>query len=219
MSNLKLEVKGLTVIKYVGKTVSGHNCDFEYEPADMEKYIIHCIESNSRCSHRVDICLDESYGECGSGWCTASWGEITFDYHPHNMPWTHKVKKPIFIDIEDTDSDDIKNEVFSYSYVGFDAYYPCGGVGVDLDLFEELPRSINKRPVFVFNGASGLCKSTLASYLSVEIFETDLMDELPDTITADVIVLGNRSGFTIEDIKSRVFGEHELILVNFEKGE
>ena len=112
-------------------------------------------------------------------------------------------------------------DVFAWSGDGGDSYYPCGGVWVNFDLFEELPRAMKKRPVWIFKGASGLGKSTIASFVNDQyrVFETDSVNALPDELWYDVIVLGNRSGFSINEIKTRLVGDPEIIVVDFAKEE
>lgn len=219
MANKKYKVLGLTVIKYVGKNISGHNCRFEYYPEEQERYIIHCRDEEGK--RYYDIYLEETHDECYSGWCTASYGNMRiksfYGFEP-KIPWTHKVKNSFVISF-DEDDDDIHNELFDYSVNAGDKYYPRGFVAVNMDLFEELSRAIAKRPVWIFKGYSGLGKSTLGYYLSKElkIFETDSVDELPEEITADVVIVGNRKTFDISDIKSRLFGDPEVIMVDFSK--
>ena len=68
-----MKIIGLRIEKYIDKEVSGHNCDFEYKDAEFEKHIICGILSDNR---KVEIEMSVSEGECGSGWSTASWGNI-----------------------------------------------------------------------------------------------------------------------------------------------
>lgn len=49
--------------------------------------------------------------------------------------------------------------------------------------------------------------------------ETVSVDELPKVVYDDVIVLGNRSNFSTEDVKQRLFGEPDVIEVSFDRGE
>ena len=222
------KIYGLAVEKYIDVQCYGHNCDFEYSPEVFERYIVLAREAEcpKHCSSAyVKIELSESSGECGSGWTTASWGHARTDvaYERINYPMTHKPKGDIFVtlhrdyysaygswylpDADDYDEDDYnENHVVSYSSCGGDGYYPCGGIYVDLTQFEELPRAMDKRPVWIFKGESGLGKSSIGVHLEgLTVFETDSVDELPEEITDDVIVLGNRSKWTVEDVKKHIF--------------
>lgn len=79
---------------------------------------------------------------------------------------------------------------------------------------------IIERPVFVFFGDSCLCKSFIASKTGMTKYETDLSLELPERIYAEVIVIGNRSGFTYEDVYERIYDRDncKVIKVGFESG-
>lgn len=86
-------------------------------------------------------------------------------------------------------------------------------------LAKKNDRVLEKRPVWIFKGDSGLGKSYISSYL-VEfksIYETDSSETLPNVIYDDIIVLGNKYNFSEEDIVSRLYGDVEVIKVNFSK--
>lgn len=118
---------------------------------------------------------------------------------------------------------DVINNVFSYSNIGGDEYYPSGWIHVNMDLFTEHKRAFQERPVWIFSGESATGKSTLAYYLrkDKEVFETDKLKEgekLPELIWADIVVLGNKNKITVEDIASHLPKGTEVITVNFFKG-
>ena len=91
------------------------------------------------------------------------------------------------------------------------------------EMFEKTPRIMEKRPVWIFAGGSGLGKSTLGRFLELQgkvIYETDSDQRLPNVIMADVIVAGNRNkSLTIEDICSRLPDGVESIFVEFSLAE
>jgi hypothetical protein len=208
-----MKIIGLRIEKYVGQVVSGHNCDFEYNDEVLEKHILCGIKEDGT---KIEIELSEEYGECGSGWTTASWAYIEIKEVDRFNGYTFKPIKPLIID-ERFDDNYIDNKVFTCSYDGGDSYYPSGFYSVNMDLFRETPRHKSQRPVWVFKGGSNLGKSFIASKLEeLETYETDSSDKLPNVITQDVIVLGNKYSYSLEEIKNRIYGEYELILVNFE---
>lgn len=198
----------------------------------------------------VDISLKESIGPCGSGYCMSSWGHMSVErVNPDDVgPLTHRpIGQVTFKALCEIQGPSIKLEplerkggyigdltedfgVFSYSVDGGDDYYPCGGIFVDMSLFEELPRAMTKMPVWIFKGASGLGKSTLANIIArnpsfcedYAVLETDKYDELPDMIWQSIVVIGNRNKFTVDDITSRLFNgkdKWKVIVVNFEEAE
>lgn len=209
-----MKIIGLRIEKYIDKEVSGHNCDFEYKDAEFEKHIICGVLSDNR---KVEIELSRSEGECGSGWSTASWGNIKVTEVKKFNGYTHIPKELLNIDdIQPNFDGDTSNDVFSVDCDGGDNYYPSGGYDVKMELFKETERAKNLRPVWIFKGKSNSGKSFLASKLTeLEVYETDSNEVLPDSIVASVIVLGNKYDFTIDAIKEKLFGEVEINIVDF----
>lgn len=117
------------------------------------------------------------------------------------------------------------NGIFEADYDGGHYWYPQGYVKVNMELFKEPNRrQKDKRPVWLFKGGSGLGKTYLANLIgdsnfNKTIYDTDTNTELPDAITSEIIVLGNRYEFKIEDIKERIPSDYELIIVDFSKDE
>lgn len=91
------------------------------------------------------------------------------------------------------------------------------------EMFEKTPRIMEKRPVWIFAGDSGLGKSTIGRFLELQgkvVYETDSDQRLPNIIMADVIVAGNRNrSLTIDDICSRLPDGVEPIFVEFSLAE
>lgn len=80
---------------------------------------------------------------------------------------------------------------------------------------------MDKRPVWIFKGDSGLGKSYIAGIIANSdrvktVYETDAHEKL-DTIEADIIVVGNKYEHSFEEIESKIKGEHEIIYVDFSK--
>jgi hypothetical protein len=46
-------------------------------------------------------------------------------------------------------------------------------------------------------------------------YETDKANKLPNSITEDIVVIGNKYQFTIEEITEKLFGDCEVIPVKF----
>ena len=91
------------------------------------------------------------------------------------------------------------------------------------EMFEKTPRIMERRPVWIFAGGSGLGKSTIGRFLELQgkvIYETDSDQRLPNVIMADVIVAGNRNkNLTTDDICSRLPEGVEPIFVEFSLAE
>ena len=222
-----LKIVGLLVKEIINDYCEGHNCDFTYEKIEDEEYVLMCEdifhidEYGKEYHNKYEITLRSEYGECGSGWTTASYGFADIKLVNNFRPWNYKPKQQIIfenISIKEMDSPDFSCEYFRWSYDGGDRYYPTGYVDVNLNCFEELPRNMKKRPVWIFKGCSGLGKTSLAIQLENEdVYDTDISSKLPECITESVVVLGNKYGHTLEDIKTRLFGNPEIILVDFSK--
>jgi hypothetical protein len=211
-----MKIIGLRIEKYIGTNVEGHNCDFRYYDDELERHVLCAVLSDGK---KVEIYLTNEYGECGSGWCTASWGRIEVKEVSRFGGYTHKPIKDLIIgDIDLTDvPENIANDVFSVDYSGYDDYYPSGGYSVDMSLFQQTIRHKDKRPVWIFIGNSNTGKSFLSSKLNeLTIYETDSSKILPDVIKEDVVVLGNKYNFEVDEIKKRLFGDCEVCVVKFE---
>lgn len=239
----QLQVVGLKVHKYVGKGIDGEDCEFEEFPIEAKKYII-TVKPRGSAHQYIEIELSETNGECYSGYCTAVWGEIAVRSVDHPRPFTH-VPKDIALYLQGTylcyiddaiglvtdlnasesltsneEDAEIYNNVFSFSSNGGDYYYPMGEATVNMDLFNRIPRAMNGRPVYIVYGKSGVGKSSIFNELEgsslYSLYETDCSDTLPEVITQNIVILGNKHGYSIEDVKAHLFGEPEVHLIHFE---
>ena len=215
-----MKVVGLRIEKYIGQIVEGYNCDFEYVDEELEKYIILGVNSNGQ---KVEISLWEEYGQCPSGYTTASWGCIDvmevdnfngYQYRPKEVIDVGDITLDMINEMNDED-DCISNIFFRVSSDGGDCYYPHGYVEVNMDMFIPTGREKFKRPVWIFEGDSNLGKSYLAHLTDKTVYETDSSEKLPNYIVDDIVVIGNKYKFDEEEIISRLFGEVEVIKVAF----
>lgn len=193
---------------------------------DNLKYILNCISEDSL--SKYEIALWTEYGDCPSGYCSASWGRGTIKRVNSFIGSTHRPIKNLSFEIEIEEREfltgilgEITNEIFYVDKDGGDYWYPQGHVGIAKELFVETSRSMKKRPVWIFKGDSGLGKSYIAGIIAnsdkmKNVYETDAHEKLSD-IEADVIVIGNKYNHSLEEIKSKIQGEHEIIYVNFSK--
>ena len=219
----KLKVVGLLIEKHVETDMY----DWGEEKDERETYTLMLQAEYTK----FELTLRESYGMCPSGWTTASWGMCEIIAVSNFRPFSHVPVKEIVLDGDIIEYNEdyrmyeineimgsIHTDVFDCSYDGGDGWYPNGYISVNMELFKESKRFFEKRPVWIFNGDSGLGKSTIGTFLTrsgMTVFETDSVDKLPDEIIEDVVVLGNRSGFSIDDVKKHLYGKPEVILVNF----
>ena len=236
----------ILAMRKVMKVGEEMDLDFNVYPCVDTEYNIYCKNEGEGEDGIFVISLMETHGPCGSGYCMSSYGRMYVGrVNKSNLIYTHKYTGPELIegsivrsnedceyvlvhDVPREDEDnwgynewDEENEVFKYSSVGIDEYYPTGGIEINFDYFEEIPRAMKARPVYILVGPSGLGKSTLAECFNGEytVFETDSVDELPECIAAEVIVIGNRSKWTFNDVKERIWKDDDpdIIVVSFEK--
>ena len=205
----------------VEKTKTYDNREEIYE--DNLIYILNCVGIGGQ---RYEVRLWEEHGDCYSGWCPASWGHCSIYEVDSFIGMTHKLKcenLSFEIELDEISDGDIDNNIFSVSYNDHDTWYPSGFINVNMDLFEEINRSMPKRPVWIFKGASCLGKSYLAGIIANSdrmktVYETDAHETLTD-IHEDIIVVGNKYNHSIEDIENHILDEHETIFVDFSKIE
>lgn len=196
----------------------------DYDTPETFENTRYFIYARGEFNEIYEFLLFQNFGMCYSGWTTASWGNIEYQVVDKLPSFTHKPKGdfniPNLSDQVKSKSDDINNPIFSVNYDGGDSYYPSGYVLVDLDYFEESVRHKDKRPVWVFYGESNLGKSFLASKIEksedhLMVYETDACDELPNILTEDIIVVGNKYPFTQQDIVDSIADNTEIIFVFF----
>ena len=230
-----MRIVGMNIEQYVGQGCkeSEDPYDYEYFSEDKERHVLYGIQSNGQ---KIKITLSAYEDQCYSGYCLSNYAEIDieevecfdkFSYIPKELL---EIDDLIYAYDEDGEliMDDrynnsgwydgiyIENKVFVFDENGGDEYYPNGSYSVDMDLFTRTPRTKSIRPVWIFKGESNTGKSYLSHLTDKDVYETDSSDKLPNSITEDIIVLGNKYKFTVEQIEERIFGKHETIIVNFE---
>jgi hypothetical protein len=222
MRKMEFEIVSARKELYVDSVTDGHDCHFTDVPTQLTRWTF--LLKSGLLSYEFTIAT--SYGECGSGWTIASYGEYSLR-HCNHMTATHRLREKFVIDLNVEDvlshaADKIECLLFSVSTDGGDQYYPSGGHTVNEDMLIPLKRGFNSPPVYVLYGVSGTGKSTLASQLAAEtVYETDFSAELPDLTYYSAIVVGNKYPNhlqrVIELVKSAEI-QRQIILVNFSFG-
>ena len=191
---------------------------------DSAGYILNCISENNL---KYEVSLWTEYGDCPSGWCSASWGHCEVKLVDSFIGSTHKPIKDLSFEIGTKEGDigdtiyNAENNIFHVDSDGDDYWYPNGDAGITEELFIETNRMMDKRPVWIFKGDSGLGKSYIAGIIANSdraktVYETDAHEKL-ETIEADIIGVGNKYEHSFEEIESKIKGEHEIIYVDFSK--
>lgn len=110
---------------------SGHNCDFTYSE-EMDDIYVFLLKDRNGIMYELKLYVDE--GECGSGWCTASYGRSYLESVNEFRGMTHLPITPddeIYFNCDE----EIENKYFNYSSYGDDDYYPQGYVNVHMNEF------------------------------------------------------------------------------------
>ena len=92
----------------------------------------------------------------------------------------------------------------------------------DLGKEEDVIKDSIYEPTYVLHGDSCAGKSYLASKLDdFEVYETDSNKDLPDEITAQIIVVGNKYGHTPDEVKGKIDCSDDcgVIFVHFSREE
>ena len=207
-----MKVVGLRVEKYIDEAVDLEHDVFKYHDEEFTRHIICCVEGNDK----YEIKLWCTEGICPSGYTTARWAHCLvekvnafngFNYVPKDNLTIYNLSEGYHTNID--------NKIFKISNDGGDEYYPSGYYWLDIKLFDKCSRIKENRPVWIFIGKSNMGKSFIAAHTDLSVYETDSKDELKDIITDDIVVLGNKYKYFINDIKERLFGNPEIHIVNF----
>lgn len=166
-----------------------------------------------------EVYFSNEFSECGSGYCPATWGDLVgykqvdkvLDVHyKPTLPSENMICRFLY-ETNNNDWSSFKSwklelilkpgyPVLQSSGDGGDSYYPSGCSNFDMEFFEATERLPEKHRVYIFTGASGLGKSYLGNQLS-EYLETDTLKELPVNLSISNIILGNKHGWNIGQIK------------------
>lgn len=201
---------GIRIEKYIGTVTEGHNCDFEEVPEELERVIIFLTKGG----RKYKLTLYTEYGQCYSGWTTASFGHGDLvEVQNFECGFTHVPKE--YAEVDNLDN----NKYFSWDSDGGDEYYPSGGHNINMDYFVATGRQAEKPVVFIFTGPSAIGKSFIASKIKeLQVYETDSSDTLNIPKTTGIVVLGGKYNYTIENVKEQFANLLvEFRLVNFSK--
>lgn len=191
----KYEIRGLRIEKFIQK-----NDNLDY--IENERYIFNCIENNKK----YEIMMYFNYLNNEEKNTIFKIKKVKYFCGISYLPLS------IFSIMLDVDNKEHYNQAFDFNDTNINIKY---------DKFKVTNRLKKVRPVWIFKGKSGLGKSYLASILinnsNLKIYETDSNEKIPNIICEDIIVIGNKYNFSIEEIEKNIYGNHESILVNFDR--
>ncbi len=189
------EIRGLRIEKYIQKINKN-------KYIENQRYIFNCIQNQKN----LEIILYWKYINCEE---KKSVLEIKAVKCFSGISYLPKQKFSIMLDIENIEH---YNQAFDFNDTTINVKY---------EEFKKTNRLKEKRPVWIVKGQSGLGKSYLASLIfnnsNLTIYETDSNSKLPSIIYEDIIIIGNKYKFPVEEIEKNIYGQHECIIINFNK--
>ena len=215
---MKLIIKSLRVENFIEPCY----CE-NLDTVKNERYILNCVDEYH---FKYEIVLRTDNCDCPSASCAATYGHVKIIKVKNFNGFTHTLKpeyKNMIINIIDNIDyyECFECEAFKYSKYGNSEYYPNGYATVNMELFEQTIRYKEKRPVWIFKGDSALGKTYISSLAvrgdndMLTKYETDSSDSLPKELYQDIIVIGNKYNYSIDDIEKLIIGDHETIIVDF----
>ena len=146
-----------------------------------------------------------NYGDCSSGYTSASWGGFTEVLPVDTIGTLHYTPtRPLVAEFGANVLSEVGTgeTIVSHDDDGGDSWYPAGSADFNRALFTETPRKVDRRKLYLFQGPSGVGKSYLAENSSLKVYETDRSSDLPkDLADYDIVVIGNKHPFTPADFK------------------
>lgn len=189
----KFEINGLRVEKYI-QNINNENY------IEDERYIFNCKSDGNN----YEILLYFDYSST-----TQKRAKLTITKISHFVGTSYIPKSRFFITI-DSSRNEQYNEAFEYN---------CNSITIKYEKFKITKRMKKYRPVWIYKGQSNLGKSYLTTILAnnsyLTTYETDSNPELPEVLFQDIIVIGNKYKFRIDEIETKIYGLHESILVDF----
>ena len=211
--------------KIVGiRTLNTYNGDSFYTIGYLDKTEILLMEDVDK--NKYELELKTEYIDCYGGGSEVSaklYQVKDFIGEKHYIPDN---LRGYFVDLPIIDDEGMhidfgehfKCDIFEFTE-SMDCYYPDGQIVIDYNKFMKTIRCKDNRVVYIFRGKSGIGKTYLAGFINQreEVFETDMHKSLPFEITQNIIVIGNKYDYTIEDIINRIPDKDtcEIITVDF----
>jgi hypothetical protein len=244
LKQLNMKLEDITPSQYFilhGIRLHHHIGDFEGHAVITTDYIAilsYKHKVNERCSRDkfIEVTFSHEYGSCGSGYTYATWGDAYLkkvnsikDIHLKPI-WAVENMIVFFRNNNTARYDDARfsmhlvmapeKKLMYHTGYGGDPYYPSGGSFFDESMFEKTERYTERMKVYILTGDSGLVKSYIGNMLSdnTGVYETDMYRELNGLLHTNVVVLGNKHGYTVDDIKARyrnVKEQIDFVIVNF----
>lgn len=135
-----LTVTGYNLFDYADNEITGDNCDYIYTPITRVGHELVVRDQNGT-YHSMKLKI--IHGECGSGYCTATIGELILTEvsagYTETLQYIPISPISIPMSVLDTPDDEtyIETKCFTFSVNGGDIFYPSGGYTVNQSLFKK----------------------------------------------------------------------------------
>ena len=221
MDQDKYLVLGMRIIDFKNDRLEGSNMNFKSENFTDRKYQIVCLDQETSEFYQMDC--KTTHGMCGSGWTTASWGDIKATKVDIVGPLHYVPKESTALDTIQP-SWSMENELFSFSENGGCDYYPSGSFTINLEGWRATGRKPSKPMIHIFYGDNGSGKSTIASLTENKVIESDsfessnaFIDSLEITKPLDdvIIVIGGKHKIELDTVASLLEENNTVVKVNF----
>lgn len=128
--------------------------------------------------------------------------ELPLKIQNNNATWTTENKLP----------PSIKTNIFDFfpSVNNLNGYY-----NIKMSNFNRITRKKAYRSVYIFSSMNDSSKLFLASKSTLNVYDTDSSNKLPLIIYADIVILGNKYKYTIDEVCSSLFKPVRVIFSNF----
>lgn len=221
-----------------GVRLHHHIGNFEDEPHITTDYIVllsYIVPITDKRKRQLEefyeLTFSNEYGHCWSGYCSATWGSISYrkvgsikDIH-YKPKWAKENMIAFFTGDSEYGKLQLVMQpeipLFESTGDGCDEYYPSGESYFNKELFEKTERCIDKMRVYILVGASGLGKSYIGNMINIDgnVFETDSCQELPSLLQSNFVILGKKHGFTVDEVidKYKIKDEIDFIIINLFK--
>jgi hypothetical protein len=195
--------------KLVGvREIIDHQLSYCHGGQDCSRYDFCLLDENR---NKYIVVAGNEYTDCSSGYCSATRGYCMEPKRVEQFGTLHYIPKE-WIDDQITirrgkDEGDIASSdttFLDWSEDGGNSYYPSGYASLHISSFTKTSRHLGgQRVVYIFVGDSMLGKSHLAHSTNLKVYECDISETLPELSEYDIIVIGGKYKFGIEQIKAK----------------
>jgi len=204
-------IKGLRINQVpMEKYISKDKYTSEYNDDIISEYEFLYLEDGKLYSE----CFALEEGECYSGYCGAEWIRVSNRVPMQSLGTLHYIPKEK-LEVDSMFTSRNGNHYFAI-YENDCPYYPSACIEIKFDNWLDTKRGKDKKQIYIFSGPSAIGKSFIANSTSLKVFETDAHCLTELDASYDIIVIGNKYAYRVQEITEYFIGQNvEFILVGF----